>query len=85
MLTPHQQSILAFVREKGGQVKKSEVVERFGHWHYRNSEKHIGDALSRMVRAGLLKRVSIGIYEYGIGTKQKPAVIATDVNQTTLF
>ena len=83
MLTPHQNNILAFLRENGGTATKKQVVARFGHWYYCNAEKHIGDILGRMVRARLLKRARPGVYETGTGTGTKTAL--TDKNQTTLF
>ncbi len=85
MLTAHQQLILSLVREKGGRATKEDIVAKFHYWHYVNAKKHIGDTLSRMVNAGLLKRIKPGLYEHGTGTKQKPAVIESDINQVKLF
>lgn len=85
MLTSHQKQILDFARSNGGTVKKSQVVERFGNWYYCNEAKHIGDCLSRMVRAKLLTRVRPGLYEIGTGTKIKPSSAAFIENQAELF
>lgn len=84
-LTPHQRKILALARSNGGTVTKKQVVENFGHRYFCNAEKHVGDCLSRMIKARLLDRLKPGVYAIGAGTKAKPAAAVIIENQKTLF
>ena len=81
-MTPSQRAIYNFVRSKGTATKE-EIFSFTGDPYYRNGEKYIGERLSRMVNAGMLKRVKSGVFEIGIGKKSTPATIAE--NQQTLF
>lgn len=86
MLTSHQREILAFANENGGRFTKRDAVERFGHWHYCNEGKHIGDCLGRMVKANLLTREKPGVFAIGTGKKNgKRADAAFDEPQQKLF
>lgn len=82
-MTPEQKKIMAFAQSKGGTFTKSELVEAMGRKYYCNGDKHLGDRLSRMVNANLLKRVKPGVFEVGTGNKSKPATL--DKAQTELF
>ena len=68
MLTSKQKQILDFLRE--GEKKKSEIVDRFGHWYYCNGDKHVGNLLSTMVRRNLLVRKSKGVYELNLSLQK---------------
>lgn len=72
-----------FKGAKDGQIKKADAVELLGGSYYCNESKHVGDVLSRMVKAGLLTRVKKGVFEIGKG--KKAAAEITPENQTTLF
>lgn len=82
-LTPHQKEIISIAQAIGGDFTKAQVVEAIGGNYYCNGDKHVGDRLSRMVKAGLLIRVKKGLFRIGTGTKLKPATIAE--GQTILF
>ena len=81
-MTPEQKEILQLLHQNGGTLTKKQAVDQLDSY-YCNGEKHIGDRLSRMVNAGMLKRVKSGVFEIGIGKKSTPATIAE--NQQTLF
>ena len=84
-MTPEQKEILQLLHQNGGTLTKKQVVDSLDGY-FCNGEKHLGDRLSRMVNAGLLKRVRPGVFEVGSGKKAKqvdPVII--DENQTTLF
>jgi len=81
-MTPSQRAIYNFVRSKGTATKE-EIFSFTGDPYYRNGEKYIGERLSRMVNAGMLKRVKPEVFEAGSGKKSTPATIAE--NQQTLF
>lgn len=81
-MTPSQRAIYNFVRSKGTATKE-EIFSFTGDPYYRNGEKYIGERLSRMVNAGMLKRVKPGVFAVGSGKKSGKADIAE--NQQTLF
>lgn len=78
-LTENQKTVLNLCHVNGGSVTKKQVCEviRF----YCNTEKHVGDILSRMVKSNLLKRVKPGVFETSSGIKQELNI----ENQTELF
>jgi hypothetical protein len=82
-MTPEQKKIMAFAQSKGGTFTKAEIVEAMGKKYYCNGDKHLGDRLSRMVNANILKRVKLGLFEISTGKKSKPSTIAE--GQTELF
>lgn len=82
-MTPKQKKIIAFAQSKGGTFTKSEIVEAMGGNYYCHGDKHIGQRLSVMVNANLLKRVKPGVFEISTGKKSKPSTIAE--GQTELF
>lgn len=81
-MTPDQKQIYQFISSQGGAATKRDIVENLDRY-YANGEKHMGDRLTRMVKAGFLKREKPGVYSLGPGKKQRPAVIAD--GQTSLF
>lgn len=45
-------------------LSKSEIKEKSGISYYCNTDKHLGDVLSRMVNNGLLERVKKGYFKW---------------------
>lgn len=80
--TPYQNQILALARENGGQFTAAQACERFAGNYYCNGEKHVGDAVRRMVAAGFLRRVKKGVY--AIETINRARQVETDPAQITL-
>lgn len=80
-MTPQQRQIYDFVRRNGQATKKeiSEIADNY----FCNGEKHIGDRLGRMVKAGFLIRVKNGLYKPGFGKKHRP--VPRPELQQTLF
>ena len=82
MLTEKQKTILEFAWKNDNKVTKSDAMKLI-NTHFYNGDKHVGESLSRMVRAGLLVRVKPGYFEIGKGTRIKPTTIID--NQPNLF
>jgi len=81
-LTQHQKAIIIYLQT--GHKEKKQIVNKFKSWHYANSNKHIGDILSRMVNRGLIVRVKKGIY--GISKEPVSSVSEMiDPKQQSLF
>lgn len=80
-MTIDQVEIIRWAQSLGGYFTKREAVRKFPYYH--NTEKHLGDRLSRMVDAGLLERTAPGKYKIGKWKKSNPAT--ADPNQTELF
>lgn len=78
--TPYQLKILALARENGGQFTAAQACERFAGNYYCNGEKHVGDAVRRMVNAGFLRRVKNGVY----AIENQAANVGTDPAQTKM-
>lgn len=82
-MTPEQKEILQLLHQNNGTLTKKQVVDSLDGY-YCNGAKHLGDRLSRMVNAGLLKRVKAGVFEAGSG-KKAGTVGPVNENQITLF
>lgn len=82
-MTPKQKKIMAFAQSKGGTFTKAEIVEAMGRDYYCHGDKHLGQRLSAMVNANLLKRISPGVFEISTGKKSKPSTL--DKGQQSLF
>jgi len=80
-MTPEQKEIMWWAQSQGGYFTKQEAIKRFPY--YCHTEKHVGDRLSRMVKAGLLERIAPGKFKIGKGKKSKPATL--DNNQLDIF
>lgn len=75
------QILKTFQDDKDIILSKSEIKELSGISYHCNTNKHLGDCLSRMVKNGMLERVSKGKYKLGSGNKH----INQPKNQTKLF
>lgn len=82
MLTEKQRTIISYCHAHDGKITKKEAMTLIDD-HYYNGDKHVGEVLSRMVKAGLLIRVKPGHFTIGKGTKQRPATV--DNNQVEMF
>lgn len=74
-----KQQILFDYAKSNRQITKQKAVELIGKIYYCNADKHVGDVLSRMVKAGLLKRIKPGLFELGDRTN-KTAVPGNQLN-----
>ena len=83
-MTREQKEITRFVLQNGGTATKQQIVKALDSY-YCNGDKHIGDILSRMVNAGLLKRVKNGVFEIGDGKKAKKPTEKQIVESSYLF
>jgi len=61
-------------------LTKKEIIENGKIGYYHNTQKHVGEVLSRMVKNGSLKRVKKGSYSLGSGLKKQEI----DKNQTEI-
>lgn len=79
-LTPHQKTVVKLINESPDkQVTKKSVCEVIQFYY--NTEKHVGEILSRMVKMGMIKRIKPGLFGVGSGMKE----IEQIKNQTKLF
>lgn len=74
-MTANQRKIVEFARQNNNQITKKQACELIKYYH--NTQKHVGDVLTRMVRANMLKRIKNGLYELSSGQVEI-------VNQTSL-
>jgi len=65
-LSEKQQKVLNWVREHGI-ISTSEAVRIIGGNLYCNAEKHVGDTLSRLVKARLIRRIKPGLFGPFVG------------------
>jgi len=82
MLTKKQKAVISYAREHGNKITKKEAMSLIDN-HYCNGDKHVGDVLSRMVKASLLIRIKPGCFELGKGKRNKTTSII--FNQPDLF
>ncbi len=66
-LTPHQRKIVDYARRNDSIITKKQACDLIPF--YINTAKHVGDILSRMVKAGMLIRVKLGVYKLSTGQK----------------
>lgn len=83
-MTVTQQTIRNYIAEKGI-ATKSEIVALVGDRYYCNEDKHTGDMLSSMVKAGILERVKPGVFRLGAGKKKAKPGSDVAPNQPELF
>lgn len=60
-MTPNRHVILAALREKP-ELTLTEAVQLIGGKIYTNERFHVGNTLTRMIKAGLIRRVKPGVY-----------------------
>jgi len=60
-MTPKQSAIMGAIR-KSGSITKKEAVALIGRDYYCNAPFHVGNVLSRMVNAGMIRRVKNGLF-----------------------
>ena len=86
-LTTSQKKILQLAKDTGGTVVSSTIVEALGGAYYSYSEKHVGDIVSRMVKAGLLIQVRPGVFRLPTADDPKKAKAGTMLadDSPTLF
>lgn len=83
-LTHKQRKIVEYARQNDNTITKKQACKLIPF--YINTEKHVGDILSRMVKSGMLIRVKLGVYK--LSTGQKLAKNQTEIfnpNQTKLL
>lgn len=81
-LTDKQRKVLDYCQSHEGKITKKEAMTLI-NTYYANGKKHVGDVLSRMVKAGLLIREKPGHFKMGKGTRNKPA--NEDKKQINIF
>lgn len=74
--------LTCFNGDKAIKLSKQEIIKNAGLYYYHNTDKHAGDVLSRMVKSGLLIRVSKGWYMLGNGIKKKE--VLENINQVKI-
>ncbi len=77
-----QQIIAVFKGDKSLVLSKRAIITRGEIGYFRNTGKHVGDTLTRLINNGLLKRPKRGYYQLGLKNK-RPAPV--DPKQTDLF
>jgi predicted transcriptional regulator of viral defense system len=76
-----KQILRVFKGDKDLVLSKSEIIKQGKISYYHNTEKHVGDCLSRLVKNGGLTRVKKGYYKLGLGLKKQ---IIEDKDQLNL-
>ncbi|MGB5217375.1 MAG: hypothetical protein WBN66_03655 [Smithella sp.] len=92
MTSPKMKQILRLFENPAtspdGKITKYFTIKVFSLWYHYNAEKYIGEILGRMVKNGLLARVSPGVFRRGEVVGKGPVKIkeaAEDKNQMNLF
>tara|TARA_B100001179_G_scaffold217701_1_gene189779 strand:- start:158 stop:412 length:255 start_codon:yes stop_codon:yes gene_type:complete len=80
-----QKQILATFPDAETVLSKQEIIERGQISYYYNTDKHVGDTLTRMVKNKLLVRVKKGYYKLGKSTPNHGKPVQKIENQTELF
>lgn len=83
-LSSKRKAIIEYCLANGKEITKSQAVSVIGGTYYYNGDKHTGDVLGRMVKAGLLERVKKGRYKLCEGKTAVHDGITPD-NQPRLF
>ena len=60
-MTAYQAAILGYIRENGS-ITKKQAVALIGHAYFHNAAFHVGNVLTRMVRANMIQRKIQGVY-----------------------
>lgn len=75
-MTDKQRKIVEFARSNNNQITKKQACDLIPFYH--NTQKHVGDVLTRMVKSNMLKRIKNGLYELSTGQKEI-------INQSQMF
>lgn len=67
-MTNHQRKIIELARTNNNQITKKQACDLIPFYH--NTQKHVGDILTRMVKSNMLKRLKNGLYELSNGQKE---------------
>ena len=79
-----QKQILDFARKNENCITKKQAVDLIGHYYFYNSQKYVGEVLSRMVKSKFLTRIKNGLYQ--INDKRTETVKnIVNPNQLELF
>jgi predicted transcriptional regulator of viral defense system len=60
-LTDKQKILLDAAKEKG-QLTKKEADKLLEKYYYYNHSKYVSEVLARMVSAGIMERIKVGVY-----------------------
>lgn len=66
-MTENQRKIVEFARSNNNQITKKQACDLIPFYH--NTQKHVSDVLTRMVKSNMLKRIKNGLYDLSIGQK----------------
>jgi len=77
--------IEVFNNDRDKILSKKDIIQLSGIDYYHNTEKHVGNVLSRMVRNGLICRVKKGYYKLGLLKRKIKNDDIDNPNQTELF
>ena len=61
-MSPRQKTIYNTFKEKES-FTLQDTVDLVGHTVYANKKKHIGEALSRMIKQGYITRIKRGVFK----------------------
>lgn len=79
----NQKKIISFCENNNGKITKKEACNIIRYYH--NTQKHVGDILSRMVNMGYLKRIKRGSFEIQDLNTKKQDKKCNDINQLNFF
>ena len=74
-LSVKQKQILDFALKNNNLITKKQAIELIGYYYLHNSQKYVGEVLSRMVKSKLLNRIKNGSFEINSDRKQTVKVI----------
>jgi hypothetical protein len=83
-LSNKRKLIIEFCLANSNEITKGQAFSVIGHTYYYNGDKHTGDVLSRMVKAGILERVKKGNYKLCRRKAGETGAIIPE-NQKSLF
>ena len=79
-----QKQILEFALKNENRITKNQAIDLIGHYYFLNSQKYVGEVLSRMVKSKMLKRIKNGLFEISNERKQTAKEISNP-NQLELL
>lgn len=81
-MTEKQKAVINYCLSHGNRITKKEAMTIIDD-HYANGDKHVGETLSRMVKAGMLIREKPGVFLLGKGKRNNRTT--RDNNAPTMF